>query len=65
MGHCTTYHLETLTENRALQLKNETLRKELEQKQIEIQGLWQMIARAYHLWQQAELEIRRQKVSLS
>ena len=65
MGRRTTYHLETLAENRALQLQNETLWKELEQKQIEIQGLWRTTARAYRLWQRAELDIRRQKISLS
>ena len=47
-----------------LHLENETLRSQLEQKQIEIHGLWRTIARAHSLWQRAELEIWRQKMQI-
>ena len=44
--------------------ENETLRSKLEQKQVEIHGLWRTISRAHELWQKAELEIRRQKLQI-
>ena len=47
-----------------LHLENETLRSKLEQKQVEIHGLWRTISRAHDLWQRAELEIRRQQLQI-
>jgi hypothetical protein len=44
--------------------ENETLRSKLEQKQVEIHGLWRTISRAHDLWQRAELEIWRQKLQI-
>ena len=44
-----------------LHIKNEALKDQLEQKQVEIHGLWQTIARAHDLWLRAQLEVRRQK----
>ena len=44
-----------------LHIENEALKDRLEQKQLEIHGLWQTIARAHDLWLRAQLEIRRQK----
>ena len=44
--------------------ENETLRGQLEQKQVEIHGLWRTIARAHSLWQQAELENRKQTMQI-
>ena len=53
----TTYHLETLAANRALQEK-------LQEKQVEIQGLWRTIARAYDLWNREQLENRRLRMQI-
>ena len=44
-----------------LHIENEALKDRLEQKQVDIHGLWQTIARAHDLWLQAQLEVRRQK----
>ena len=44
---------------------NEALQGKLEEKQLEIQGLWRGIARAHNQLHQAELEIQRQKLHIT
>ena len=44
---------------------NEALQGKLEEKQLEIQGLWRGIARAHSQLHQAELEIQRQKLHIT
>jgi hypothetical protein len=44
---------------------NVSLQSKLDEKQLEIQGLWRGIARAHSQLHQAELEIQRQKLLIT
>ena len=48
-----------------LHIENEALKDRLEQKQLEIHGLWRLIASAHSQLHQAKLNIRRQKLQIT
>ena len=51
------YHLQTLAENRALQDKLHTL-------QTDINELWRIVNRTYSLWKREQLETRRLRAQI-
>ena len=48
-----------------LHIENEALKDRLEQKRLEIHGLWRLIASAHSQLHQAELKVRWQKLQIT